>query len=154
MLRSIVEPSRDTPATWRYVTTAPGEGWSAAGFDDTAWPAGPGGFGTRSTPGAAVGTVWNSADIWLRRTITLPADISSTMPQFLLHHDEGVEIYVNGVLAARATGFTTDYELMPLLPEARAALRPGANTIALHCHQTSGGQFIDLGLVEVVPPRR
>jgi hypothetical protein len=153
-LRSIVETSRDTPATWRSVTTQPSEGWFAPAFDDAAWSSGPGGFGTRSTPGAVVGTVWNSADIWLRRTVTLPADIASMAPQFLLHHDETVEIYVNGVLALRATGYTTDYELAPMTAEGRAALRPGANTIAVHCHQTTGGQFIDVGLVEVVPAKR
>jgi Glycosyl hydrolases family 2, sugar binding domain/Glycosyl hydrolases family 2, TIM barrel domain/Glycosyl hydrolases family 2 len=149
-LRSIVETSRETPATWRYVTATPPDGWFSSGFDDAGWASGPGGFGTRSTPSAVVGTIWNSADIWLRRSVTLPADIASLTPQFLVHHDEDVEIYVNGVLALKATGFTTDYELAPITAEARAALRPGANTIAVHCHQTTGGQFVDVGLVEVV----
>jgi len=98
--------------------------------------------------------VWNSADIWLRRTITLPADIASIAPQFLLHHDEDVEIYVNGVLALKASGYTADYEIAPMSAEARAALRAGANTIAVHCHQTTGGQYIDVGLIEVVPAKR
>jgi hypothetical protein len=153
-LRSIVDTSRDTPATWRYITAAPPDGWFAPGFDDAAWTSGAGGFGTRTTPGAAVGTVWNSADIWLRRTMTLPAEIASMAPQFLLHHDEDVEIYVNGVLALKASGYTTDYEITPMSAEARAALRPGVNTIAVHCHQTTGGQFVDVGLVEVVPVKR
>ena len=74
-------------------------------------------------------------------------------PQFLLHHDEDVEIYVNGVLALKASGHTTDYEITPMSAEARAALRPGVNTIAVHCHQTTGGQFVDVGLVEVVPAK-
>ena len=154
MLRTIVEVSRDAPATWRYVTTRPPDGWVAAGFDDASWSSGAGGFGTRSTPGAAVGTVWNSPEIWLRRHVTLPAAIASMAPQFLVHHDEDVEIYVNGVLALQASGYTTDYELVPMTSDARAALRPGANTIAVHCRQTVGGQFIDVGLVEVVPAKR
>jgi hypothetical protein len=39
--------------------------------------------------------------------------------------------------------------LHQLRPEAVATLKPGENTMAIHCKQTTGGQFIDAGLVEV-----
>jgi hypothetical protein len=69
--------------------------------------------------------------------------------QLSVHHDEDVEVYLNGVLAASATGFTTQYEPLPLSAEGSAALKPGENLIAVHCHQTGGGQYIDVGLVNV-----
>ena len=64
-----------------------------------------------------------------------------------VHHDEDAEVYVNGVLAARVSGFTTEYVEVPLTAAGRKALKAGQNVIAIHCHQTGGGQYIDAGLV-------
>jgi hypothetical protein len=66
-----------------------------------------------------------------------------------LHHDEDVEVYLNGVPAIRAAGFISNYDLFPLESQAKAALKPGKNLIAIHCHQTTGGQYVDFGLVDV-----
>jgi hypothetical protein len=70
---------------------------------------------------------------------------------FLVFHDEDVEIYVNGVLAASAPGYVGDDVTLPMNAAGRAALKRGENLIAVHCHQTVGGQYIDVGITRQAP---
>ncbi len=148
IVTEVVPTGERTGQPWRYTTSRPGQGWEKPDFDDSAWKQGQSGFGTRGTPGTRVRTEWNSPNIWLRRQFTLP-DIAGQDVQFFIHHDEDAEVYLNGVLALQLSGYTTGYETAPLTPQAKAALEPGANTIAVHCRQTGGGQYIDVGLVTV-----
>jgi hypothetical protein len=128
----------------------PAEDWTKPEFDASGWKEGPAGFGTEGTPGAVVRTTWNTDDIWLRREVTLP-EASGPNLQFLVYHDEDVEIYADGILAASDAGFTTSYVPLDIRPNALALLKPGAKLmLAVHCHQTTGGQGIDVGLVNVL----
>jgi hypothetical protein len=148
--KSVVPDSRQQPAMWRFTVNKPADGWNKSNFDDSGWKEGPAGFGTQGTPGAVVRTEWKTPDIWIRRPFDFPTVAFADL-QFQIHHDEDVEIYVNGVLAATAKGYITDYELLPISSAANAALRPGdKNILAVHCHQTTGGQYIDVGIVDVV----
>lgn len=147
---TLVPAADETKAAWRYTTDRPVDAWKAADFDDHDWKEGPGGFGTSDTPGARVGTRWDSPDIWARRTIELPS-VPAGEVRLKLHHDEDAEVYINGVLAARASGYDTDYGLVRVRPDAVRALRAGKNVLAVHCHQTSGGQYVDAGLVVIEP---
>ena len=132
--------------TWRYTTSKPADEWFKPDFDATAWKEGKGGFGTEATPGAVVRTEWNSADIWIRREFNAAA--APRNPSLLMHHDEDAEVYINGVLAIKKPGYISEYEEFELSPEAKAAIKPGKNVIAVHCHQTGGGQYIDVGIMD------
>ncbi len=59
-------------------------------------------------------------------------------------------MFLNGVLAAKADGYTTAYEPLSIRKEARAVLVRGSNLIAIRCHQTTGGQYVDAGIVQEV----
>jgi hypothetical protein len=148
VVHTIVATSKEKEQVWSYVLDKPADGWQMPKFDDLSWKTGAGGFGTQGTPGAVVRSVWNTSDIWLRREITLPNGPFTNL--FLqLHHDDDAEIYLNGVLAAKLAGYTTSYKEVPISEEARKTLKAGANVLAVHCHQTGGGQYIDVGLVEL-----
>ncbi len=144
----IVPTSQESPQTWRYSTEKPSANWFASAFDDAAWKEGPGVFGTANTPGANVRTTWDTPDVYLRRTFDLP-EVNSAHLMLSVLHDEDAEIYLNGVLAATVKDYTGSYDELPISPEARSTLKPGKNTIAIHCHQTRGGQSIDAGLIEL-----
>jgi hypothetical protein len=148
----VIPTAKKEPSLWRYTTRQPAEEWIRPEFDASTWKEGPSSFGTAGTPGAFVGTRWDTDDIWLRRKIRLP-DKECPGLQFYVDHDEDVEIYVNGVLAASQAGFTSSYVTMDIRPIARAMLKPNATvTLAVHCHQTEGGQNIDVGLADVAEP--
>ena len=149
--RTVLPTSQLAGQSWRYTTAAPSPEWLTVGFDDARWQQGVGGFGTEGTPGAVVRTPWSSADIWLRRTFSVGA-VPLVNPQWRIHHDEDAEVYLNGELVAQLSGYTAGYVRVPLDARAAALIRPGTNTLAVHVHQTTGGQYIDLGLEELVEP--
>ncbi len=145
-----VEVIKPCSITWHYTTQKPSDAWFRTDFDDSSWPKGPGGFGTAVTPNARVNTVWNTPDIWLRGELDIPEGKYHELT-LNVFHDEDAQIYLNGQQAARVSGYTTEYELVPI--GRRAALKPGKNAVAIHCHQTDGGQYIDLGIVDLVPEK-
>ena len=145
-LRILVTNALAGAVAWSFTLAAPPAGWTMPGFDDTAWQQGLGGFGTAGTPGAIVRTVWQTDDIWLRRPFVLAAAPTGEL-LLQLHHDEDVEVYLNGIPAAAASGFVSDYYELPINPEAVAALKSGTNVLAVHCHQTTGGQYVDVGIL-------
>ena len=136
--------------SWRYTLEQPSDGWQKPDFDDSGWKEGSGGFGTDGTPGARVGTNWNTKQIWLRKTARLqsvPAE-----PALLVHHDEDAKIYINGRLAAELPGFIIEYQTVPVAKTALETLKAGDNVIAVHCRQSGGGQFVDVHLIDAQHP--
>lgn len=152
-VRVILAAADSKPAVWRYTTSTPEGEWMKPEYDDSKWQSGRSGFGTHGTPGGKINTVWNTGEIWLRREFTLPStDLSNV--RLYVHHDEDADIYINGVLAAKPRGFVAEYVPLRITDAARETLKPGKNTIAIRCRQTTGGQYIDAGLVEIVSRSR
>ena len=143
---AIVPTSERFAQNWRYTTDAPPGEWRERAFDDAAWKIGAAMFG-QGVPGAR--TDWTSEAIWIRREFTLKSALID--PKIRLFHDENVAVYIDGVLAATENGYLTEYQTLPIAPAARARLTPGAHTLAVFCRQMSGGQGVDVGIVDLRP---
>ena len=155
-ITTVVPTSQSQAYTWSYVTnyttnTIPAN-WCATNYNASSWSSGPASFGT-TDPNAVIRTTWNTSDIWIRRQFSLGALSASDLAnlEFNCYHDEDCQIYLNGVLAGSASGYSTAYVLVPMSTAGMNALIPnGTNLIAVHCHQTTGGQDIDVGICKAV----
>ncbi|MDQ2687094.1 MAG: hypothetical protein M3Y28_04430, partial [Armatimonadota bacterium] len=135
----------DTGYVWRYTTSKPAEDWTQSAFNDSGWQTGHAGFGD-DVPNSRPRTPWHTDDIWLRTTFeAAPDDIKDL--KLMLHHDEDVEVSVNGTQIYHASGFVTQYQVIALSPDALKAFHAGKNTVAVHCHQVAGGQYVDVGFI-------
>jgi hypothetical protein len=89
---------------------------------------------------------WTNDDIWLRQSFDSETDHIQAA-SLVIFHDEDTEVYVNGQLIWKRGGYTTAYEAFGVTEALQKALRKGRNLLAVHTHQTVGGQFIDLALL-------
>ncbi len=146
VFEEVLSTSEVNAQEWRFTMEDPGKSWPQPDFNDKKWKTGKGVFGVRGTPGATVREEWKTPSIWLRTSFDL-ADAPGEGLFFTVLHDEDAEIYINGVRAARLTGFTSSYVLVDISKQAQGALKKGKNTLAVHCTQTKGGQSIDVGIL-------
>ena len=151
----LVPNSRQGEQRWAYTTQKPEDNWFEVGYriNDEAdesvgnsgqWKRSLGGFGNGAPGNTRPRTEWTSQDIWLRTTFRL--DEIPTNVRLSIYHDEDAQVYLNGQRIGSFEGYITDYRTLPLSDEALGYLQTGRNTLAVHCRQTAGGQYIDLGL--------
>jgi hypothetical protein len=148
-IEPLVPTAQTSPQTWSYTLHTPGADWNQPVFDDSSWSTGQAGFGTTGTPGALVHSHWSTNDIWLRHAFELDSR-ALKLPHVMIHHDEDAEVYLNGKMLLKLNGHTTGYSVIPLKQEASLNFKPGRNVLAVHCHQTKGGQYIDVGLLDLI----
>jgi len=139
-----IAPMTDTE-NWEgnYTSQTPPAGWTATQFDDSSWKHGKAAFGTHDMP--RIHTEWKNDDIWVRRTFNLE-DINTNDNFFIKYsHDDVFELYLNGEELVN-TGNTWNNDVCLQLTEAaKKKLRKGKNVIAIHCHNTTGGAYVDFG---------
>ena len=146
-VRVLVPVSSQEGTRWRMTTSKPASNWHQADFDDHSWKMAAGAFGTFEPRGGKIGTKWDTSDIWLRKSFVVD-EVPANEDVFVqLCHDDGVDVYLNGQLVARRDRAEANYTVRSLPDRAEPLLKHGENTLAVHCHQTGGGQLMDAGLI-------
>ncbi len=123
------------------------DNWKDESFDDNGWETGAAPFTNRKS---VAGTIWNSKDIWIRRTFT-PGNTNLSNLYLRAKYDDNIDVYLNGNKIYSSKGVVRNYEYFPL-DNFKEFLKPGKNVLAIHCENTGGASFLDAGLLtEIIP---
>lgn len=126
----------------------PAGDWTGREFNDKSWHTGTGSFGNNDFPNRQ--NDWLSSDIWIRRTFDLKEDLSMEKLMVEYSHDDNFELYINGVKVVDTGYAWRNGVQLELSAEAKATLKKGPNVLAAHCHNRTGGAFVDFGLFKKV----
>src|SRR5690554_505570 len=146
-LRTLLPTAREEKWEARYTFSKPvGEEWRSPIFNDNDWLIGDAAFGTPNEP--HLSTLWQTEDIWVRRTFNLDENVSNKNIYLQYSHDDIFELYINGIKVVE-TGYSWNYNVLEeLSDEVKATLVKGENIITVHCHNRTGGAYVDFGLYE------
>lgn len=146
-LKPLLSTVREEQWEGKYTFDKPaGESWKSLEFNDASWNTGKSAFGTKDEP--YLSTLWETKDIWVRRTFNLDEDLSGKPVYLHYSHDDDFELFVNGVEVIK-TGYSWNYNVVvELSEEVKATLKKGENIITVHGHNRTGGAYVDFGLYE------
>ncbi len=130
-----------------YQLKEPASGWEKPGFDASKWSAGKGAFGTDGMPDLA--TPWDTKDIWVRREFTIDSTLTDAPAYLIYSHDDIFELYLNGEKLVATEYSWKNNVVLPLDGELQKLLiKGGRNVIAAHCHNRTGGGYVDFGIFQ------
>ncbi|GEO03853.1 glutaminase [Adhaeribacter aerolatus] len=144
--KTVLPASDEQDYEVKYTESQPDARWLQPGFDDKNWQTGAARFGDK---GQKPKTLWESKNLWVRRTFNL--DKVDFNKLFLkLNHDDNIEVYLNGEKIYDFTGWVHKFKYIPVADGIRQKLKKGKNVLALHIANTAGGAWLDAGLVTEV----
>jgi len=133
-------------AAWeaQYTFKEPNTGWKSIDFDDSGWKTGEAAFGTKDMP--RMKTLWETKNIWVRRTFNIDMDVDKEDVVLIYSHDDVFELYLNGEKLVETDYSWNNDVVVELNANAKKKLRKGKNVIAVHCQNKGGGAYVDFGL--------
>jgi hypothetical protein len=149
--KTIIPHAEEGKTQVSYTVDGQDKGWSALDFKASAWKEGPLPISDNKVVG---GTFWDSDNIWVRREFLLD-QVNIDEPLYLkLHHDDNIEVYLNGSPIFEREGWNHRFEYFDISSKGKALLRAGKNVLAIHLKNTAGGRFLDFDLVTKLPSDR
>jgi hypothetical protein len=146
-LKILAAAGEDEAYANRFTETKPADNWTAANFDDSQWQSGAGMLGSTGTNAQ---TTWNSREVWIRRTFEFSAASVNELT-LLAKYDDDAEVYLNGEKIFSTGCCSGGYKEVQLSKEIQKLLVKGRNILAIHCVNTGGPGFIDVGLYDRQP---
>ena len=154
MLLKPIAPMSDSGDSWTGRVTHTRQSntnWTSRSFNDSSWKEEKAAWGTRGEY-PNVNNAWTdtNSDIYVRRIVTLTAEDLQKDLWIQFSHDDVFELYVNGTKVIGTGETWIQGETHQLTSEEKRKLVVGDNVLAAHCHNTTGGAYIDFGLFENV----
>ncbi len=151
----VLDGTADEPHRWRYFT-CPQHGvpkdFGDPAFDDREWPIGCGEFGSDSATNREQRTPWQSDVLCLRTKVEFAAKKVKAL-WFLLDHDDGVRIWLNGKLVVADDGYGRN-RCYVVMGSALEACADDSAVLAVQCTNVAGPQHLDVALAAftALPP--
>jgi len=128
----------------RYTFDKPAGTWTAISYGDHSWKSGKAAFGSKENNHPQ--TIWDTKNIWIRRSFDLKEVDPSVQYILKYSHDDVFTLYLNGVELIKTDYTWNDNLTLELTDQAKKLLKVGQNVIAVHCENRAGGAYVDFGL--------
>lgn len=153
VLSSIAPMSDEERWEGKVAYQTPADGWQKESFNDSEWRTEKAAWGTEGENISNRRFGRQGSDIYIRREVELTAQQLQEDMYVKYSHDDVFELYINGTKVADTGETWVNDVVLHLDGDLKNLLHAGKNIIAAHCHNTTGGAYVDFGLFKNIKPR-
>lgn len=125
-----------------YTTNQPAGDWQGINANTGDWQSG---VLPISDNAGTARTLWQSDDIWIRRTFQYNGDNNDGL-KIKMRHDDNIVLYLNGHEIYRKKGWVEQFEYSDFNNKLKKYIQKGKNVLAAHIRNTAGNRYFDIGL--------
>lgn len=121
--------------------------WTLNSFNDSSWSLENAAWGSGGEyPHCRHDWQAENSDIYIRRVVNLTSEDLEKDLWIQFSHDDVFQLYINGHQIISTGETWLQGEQHQLTSTQKGYLKEGDNVIAVHCHNTTGGAYVDFGL--------